>query len=965
MGNCSIGIKRSTGITIILLVLLSCLSVLTSATAGTTPTAEQLKMFSQLPVEQQEKLRASFSNSVSNKRFKSKTESLETPVVVDPLVEPLKGRTAESDSPLQEPEEELPTKQGEALMPFGYDLFAGAPTTFSPVTEIPVPVDYVVGPGDTVQVQLFGKESAEYELMVGRDGQLQFPGIGPIAVTGMRFAELKEDLARRISQKMIGVKPYVSLGALRSMRVFVMGDVNRPGSYMVSALSTMTNALFVSGGVKPIGSLRDIQLKRRGTVVQHFDLYDLLLNGDTTKDSRIQPGDVIFVPPVGETVGVAGEVRRPAIYEVKQEKTIKQLVAMAGGLLPTAYSPASQLERINEQGERTLLNVDLSVDTGNARQIKNGDTLRIFPVPDKMQNVVFVSGHFVRPGGLQWFEGMRLSDAIPDVDYLLPEPGLRFVLVRRVRQPDRGVEVLVSRLDSVFADENSAANLALLPEDNIFLFGLTDEAVELRNTVLADLVLELRQQVSQDQPELVVSIDGNIQWPGEYPLSAQMTLSDLIRVAGDVTPNTDLRYVLVVRENVEATKISARSFDLSHVQGIQSAAAFTLSPRDKIYIFDEQADRSELLSSITTQFKQQANSREPAMLTRISGLVRSSGEYPLEAGMTVADLIRAAGGLTESAYSLEAEISRYEIDNAQSRTTQHLHVDLENVLLGDEFANVELKPHDSLQIKRLPFWAEQKVVELRGEVRFPGFYPVTRNETLLEVIKRAGGLTDQAFAEGAILVRESLRKKEQDQLDSLQLRLESDLAAADLEKTQSTNEVQKSVGLAGSLLNQLRSTKALGRLVINLPEMLEAEVAVEPETDWEETKKVSDVLLRDGDKLFIPPVTQEVTILGEVQHPTSHLFIADLTVSEYIDRSGGLTYRADEDRIYVVRANGEVLPSHDADWFSDNLYIRPGDTIVAPLDAERIKPLAWWTSVSQIIYHIGIAAASWNAVGLF
>jgi polysaccharide export outer membrane protein len=958
-----IGTRFSTGVAVIVMAMLGCLSVLTQADAA-TPTADQLELFQQLPAAQQHEL----LKSLGDKSAVKKVAPLEMPVVVTPLENASRdaqwaSNTQKKDSVVESGNiKAQPASQNKPLLPFGYDLFAGAPTTFSPVTEIPIPVDYVIGPGDTVQVQLIGKENAEYELMVDRDGQLQFPGIGPIAVTGMRFVELKQALARRINKKMLGVTPYVSLGALRSMRVFLMGDVNRPGSYMVSALSTMTNALFVSGGVKTIGSLRDIQLKRRGKVVQHFDLYDLLLKGDTSKDVRIQPGDVIFVPPVGATAGVAGEVRRPAVYEIKQEKTISELVEMAGGLLPTAYSPASQLQRINAQGERVLVNVDLSSELESARQIKDGDRLRIFSVFDKMEDVVFVSGHVRRPGGLQWFKGMHLSDAISNVAQLLPEPGLRFVLVRRERPSDRSLEVLVSRLDTVFANPDSTDNLALLPQDRIFVFGLTDEAVEFRNSILSELVMELRQQVSQDQPELVVDVEGNVTWPGEYPLSTQMTLLDLLRVAGDVAPNTDMHYVLVMRENAEVTTITARSFDLVNTGDADSAKAFLLSPRDKIFVFEEQSDRSALLSSSMEKLKQQASVKAPALVTSITGLVRSSGEYPLESGMTVTDLIRAAGGLTESAYSLEAEISRYEIESEQVRETQHLQVNLEKVFSGDESSNIELKPHDSLQIKRLPFWAERRVVELRGEVRFPGYYPVSRNETLLEVLKRAGGLTDQAFAEGAILVRESLRKKEQEQLDSLRLRLESDLAAVDLEKAQANTEQQRSVGMASSLLNQLRTTKALGRLVINLPEMLAADADADAESRAGEAR---DVLLRDGDKLLIPPVTQEVTIIGEVQHATSHLFTPDLTVSDYINKSGGLTYRADEDRIYVVRANGEVLPSHAADWFSGNLYVRPGDTIVVPLDAERMKPLTLWTSVSQIIYQIGIAAASWNAVGIF
>ncbi len=937
-----IGRKVSTSIVIIVAAVLGYLFMLTSVSAKTL-TSDQLKLMSQLPAAQQEKLLESFDGNVPVKKL----VPLAMPVVVNPV------------SPLNPA---LSANRTELLLPFGYELFSGSPTTFSPVTEIPVPIDYVIGPGDTVQVQLFGKENAEYELMVDRDGQLQFPGIGPIAVTGMRFIELKEDLARRIHKKMPGVKPYVSLGALRSMRVFVMGDVNRPGSYMVSSLSTMTNALFVSGGVKTIGSLRNIQLKRRGKVVQHFDLYDLLLKGDTSKDVRIQPGDVIFIPPVGKTVGVSGEVRRPAIYEITSEKTVQQLIEIAGGLLPTAYGPATQLARINTQGERTLINVDLSLASENARLIRDGDILKVLPVSDKMENVVYLSGHVQRPGGLQWFKGMRLSDAIPNIRHLLPEPGLRFVLVRRERQSDRMIEVLISRLDEVFVDPDSPSNLVLLPQDHIFLFGLTKSALENRTAVLSQLVQELRQQVSQGQPESVVRIEGNVQWPGEYPLPAKLMLPDLLRAAGDVKPNTDLHYVLVVRENSEGSNVTTQSFDFTRPSGLDAAHAYALSPRDEIYVFEEQQDRPELLAKTLTKLKQQASLRAPALVVSISGFVRSSGEYPLEPGMTVANLIRAAGGLIESAYSLDAEISRYDVDLHQARKVEHFSVTLDKIFSGDEFADIVLKPHDRLQIKRLPHWAEKRVVELNGEFRFPGKYPVSRDETLLDVIKRAGGMTDQAFPEGAILLRESLRQKEQKQLDTLQLRLESDLAAIDLEKSQpgsqTRSEEQRSVGMASSLLQQLRSTKAVGRLVINLSEMLKND-------DDDDADARYDVLLRDGDKLFVPQVTQEVTILGEVQHATSHFFTQNITVSEYIDKSGGLTYRADEDRIYVVRANGEVLPSHAADWFAENVHIRPGDTIVVPLDAERLKPLTLWTSISQIVYQLGIAAASWNAVGIF
>jgi polysaccharide biosynthesis/export protein len=176
----------------------------------------------------------------------------------------------------------------------------------------------VLGPGDTLEVMLVGDRGGRYTLTVGRDGTVDFPALGPIALAGMRFPDAKDLLEQRVAQQMIGMRASVSIGALRSIRIFVLGEAERPGSYTVSGLSTMTNALFASGGVKPIGSLRNIQLKRGGQVITRLDLYDLLLNGDTSNDVRLLPGDVIFIPPVGITVGVAGEVHRPAIYEVQE-----------------------------------------------------------------------------------------------------------------------------------------------------------------------------------------------------------------------------------------------------------------------------------------------------------------------------------------------------------------------------------------------------------------------------------------------------------------------------------------------------------------------------------------------------------------------------------------------------------------------------------------------------------------------
>ena len=216
----------------------------------------------------------------------------------------------------------LPLKKSgaEGLKAFGYDLFARrAPSTFAPSTNVPVPADYVIGPGDELNVQLYGNQNRSLKLTVARDGHVNLPDLGPINVAGERFTSAKSDIESRVERQMIGVHASVSMGDTRSIRVFVLGEARRPGSYTISGLGTITSALYVAGGVKRIGSLRNVQLKRQGALVRRLDLYDLLIRGDSKDDAKLVQGDVIFIPPVGATVSIDGEVRRPAIYEIRNE----------------------------------------------------------------------------------------------------------------------------------------------------------------------------------------------------------------------------------------------------------------------------------------------------------------------------------------------------------------------------------------------------------------------------------------------------------------------------------------------------------------------------------------------------------------------------------------------------------------------------------------------------------------------
>jgi protein involved in polysaccharide export with SLBB domain len=326
--------------------------------------------------------------------------------------------------------------------------------------------------------------------------------------------------------------------------------------------------------------------------------------------------------------------------------------------------------------------------------------------------------------------------------------------------------------------------------------------------------------------------------------------------------------------------------------------------------------------------------------------------YPLEEGMRVSDLVRAGGDLNESAYGLSAEITRYAVEGGTRRVIDLQEVDLAAVLAGDPAADLVLEPFDQISIRQVSQWRRKGSVTIVGEVQFPGRYTIEPGEKLSSVLARAGGMTNLAFPEGSVFLREDLKDREREQIDRLVTRLETDLAtmmlrAGQAAAIQGVRAPDQSIAVGQSILGQLRRTEPLGRLVIDLPALLAGNAEV-------------DVALRDGDRLLVPEVKQEVMVLGEVQYATSHLVKGALKRDDYVAASGGLTANADDDRIYVVRANGSVVGTNGSHWFSqaDNVAIRAGDAIVVPLDIDRLPALALWQSSTSIIYNLAVAVAA-------
>jgi polysaccharide export outer membrane protein len=450
-----------------------------------------------------------------------------------------------------------------------------------------------------------------------------------------------------------------------------------------------------------------------------------------------------------------------------------------------------------------------------------------------------------------------------------------------------------------------------------------------------------------------VELEGYVHRPGPLAWREGLRLSDVIGSVDELKPNADQNYVLIRREMGPDRRISILSADLTAALAAPgSGADVPLAPRDRIIVFDLAPGRERIIQPLLDELTLQSSLARPTEVVQIGGSVKAPGEYPLEPGMRISDLLRAGGNLDPAAFGGSAELSRYTLNDAGERRTELIVVDLAAVRRGDSNADILLQSADHLIIKETPDWRGRESVTLRGEVRFPGTYPIRRGETLLQLLERAGGLTTLAFPEGSAFTRRDLKEIEQQQLDRLAERLRSDLAALAL---QAANAGQASASEAlqsgQSLLSQLQDAQATGRFVIDLPGLLAMEQG-----------SVKDVLLRDGDELVIPKRRQEVSVIGEVQNATSHLYLPDLGRDDYVYLSGGTTKKADRGRIHIVRADGSVATRRGS-WLarSYDVAIKPGDTIVVPLDTERMPRLPFWQAVTQILYNVAVSVAAVNS----
>ncbi|MHB8174611.1 MAG: SLBB domain-containing protein [Nitrospirota bacterium] len=423
---------------------------------------------------------------------------------------------------------------------FGYDIFNQTPSSFAPVENVPVGPDYLLGPGDELRIRLWGKINNEFNAIIDRDGSVNIPLLGVRYISGLTFKEAKDFLTEEFSRYYIPsqVKIDISMGKLRSIRVFVLGDVQQPGSYTISSLSTLINALFAAGGPTKEGTLRDIRLNRDGKTVAHFDMYDFLLNGDMSNDVRLMPQDVIFVPPVGPMAGIAGSVKTPAIYEMKGKTKVSDLINEAGGLNSIAYDYRLQLLRIGQHMYKTEVEMNLSDIQKNPDKnftLNDGDLLTIFPVPRAVENTVRVSGAVKSPGMFGLKPGMKIGDLITYAGGLLHYADTENAELTRVNITPAGPKIRRIKINLQKAEEGD-------PKSNIELKG--------------DDYLLVRDIPQWERPR-VVAVRGEVLYPGDYIVKKGETLSSLIGRAGGFTDKAYLKGAEFTRVSVQESQQKA------------------------------------------------------------------------------------------------------------------------------------------------------------------------------------------------------------------------------------------------------------------------------------------------------------------------------------------------------------------------------------------------------------------------
>jgi polysaccharide export outer membrane protein len=710
------------------------------------------------------------------------------------------------------------------------------------------------------------------------------------------------------------VEADVSLGRIRTVRVYVVGDVEHPGAYDISSLSTALNALYVAGGPTSRGSLRHVHHYRGDKLVQDIDAYDLLLNGVHGQMESLASGDTILVPPMGSEITVQGMVRRPDIYELGSEKNLAEVLQLAGGVLPSGTLRHVDVERVVAHEKRTMLQLDIPETSDAAAvtqslenfQVQDGDQIRISPILPYADKTVYLDGHVFHPGKYAYRDGMKITDLIHSYADLLPEPSQRHAEIIRLEAPDYRPEVIAFNLADAMSGK--AQDVSLEPFDTVRIFGRYN---------------------FEDSP--LVTLSGAVREPGDHLTNGATHLKDAVYLAGGLTADANLKDAQVYRRT-ENGKLKVLSVDLAKALAGDQADNIILQPKDRIFIPHDQ------------------QKTDPATV-QIEGDVINPGRYPLGDGMTAAELVKLAGGFMRSADTNEVELTSYDDSSEKTNLSKNRTIQIADAMAGNAEADIRLHDGDVLSVREQPGWDDRGAfITIKGEVVHPGSFGIHEGERLSEVLKRAGGFRQDAYIYGAILERKEVRDVEdKDRADLIARVQQEGVELKSLPETDPDQKIAKTAALLQwqAALEKLQSTPPPGRLVVHITGKIK---------DWQNGQW--DVRLRPHDVLVIPHIPDYVMVNGAVYNQTAVTYRSSKNAAWYLQQAGGPTNMADKKAIFVVRADGSVAGGKSGLFNGGALdaEVRPGDMVVVPEKA--LSGTSKWRQVleaSQLASAVGVA----------
>ncbi len=534
----------------------------------------------------------------------------------------------------------------EDLYQYGYSMFNGQVSTFAPTNNVPVSSDYIVGPGDQFRVLVWGRINDGWTLEVQRNGQIELPQVGPVEVGGLTFDQAKKLIESKTGQ-ITGVHADVTMGELRTIQVFVVGEVSQPGPYTISALSRVSNALAGAGGISKVGSLRKIQLRRHNQLIGTVDLYAILMHGDTSADVRLQQDDVIYVPVIGPAFGIAGIVKRPAIYEMLHPtERLSDAVALGGGVGPFAYTQRIQVQRVDNHVRRIVLDTTINQMAAKNFETIDGDLIKVFPVLPDQKNKVTLVGNVFRPGDYQWYKEMHVSDLISLGEGVQAHTYFKYALIKRLEGVQLYPHYLPLDLGKALNDPRGGDNVLLHATDEVTIFS---------------------EDTLRDLP--TVTVTGEVRMPGQYRLDPRMRVSDLVYMAGGLRDDAFRERATLARTQV----LDGAHTEHTYVEVDLGKALAPASQNDFLLVNNDQL------------FVRSATNWHLPWTATVSGRVKRPGVYAVREGETLNELLDKTGGFLPDAFPKGIIFTRASVKAVEQerleQTKQRLSQDLMQVAL--------------------------------------------------------------------------------------------------------------------------------------------------------------------------------------------------------------------------------------------------------------------------------------------